>query len=123
MTVIRPMATNQIQRLQEAIQKFARDRDWEQFHTPKNLAMAMSVEAAEVVEIFQWLTDEQSKSLTSEKVAALADELADTYIFLLKIAAHYAIDINQAALDKIQKNELKYPVAKARGSSKKYTEL
>jgi len=117
------MATDEIQRLQEAIHKFARDRDWEQFHTPKNLAMAMSVEAAEVVEIFQWLTDEQSKSLSTDKVAALADELADTYIFLIKIAAHYGIDINQAAFDKIKKNELKYPVAKSRGNSKKYTEL
>jgi dCTP diphosphatase len=123
MAVIRPMATDEIQRLQQAIEKFARDRDWEQFHTPKNLAMAMSVEAAEVVEIFQWLTDEQSKSLSQEKVADLADELADTYIFLLKIAAHYGIDINQAASDKIRKNELKYPVEKARGNSKKYTEL
>ena len=123
MAVIQPVATDEIQRLQQAIEKFARDRDWEQFHTPKNLAMAMSVEAAEVVEIFQWLTDEQSKSLSKEKVADLADELADTYIFLLKIAAHYGIDINQAALHKILKNEVKDPVAKARGNSRKYTEL
>jgi dCTP diphosphatase len=123
MSLIRPMETNDFQKLQKAIEKFARDRDWEQFHTPKNLAMAMSVEAAEVVEIFQWLTDEQSKALSKEKVNALADELADTYIYLIKIAAHYGIDINRAAVDKIQKNELRYPVEKARGNSKKYSEL
>jgi dCTP diphosphatase len=117
------MATDEFQQLLQTIETFARDRDWEQFHTPKNLAMAMSVEAAEVVEIFQWLTEEQSKALPSEKVSALADELADTYIYLIKIAAHYGIDINRAAVDKIHKNELKYPVEKARGNSKKYSEL
>lgn len=120
---ISTMETDELQRLRQAIETFARDREWEQFHTPKNLAMAMSVEAAEVVEIFQWLTDEQSKTLNPEKVGALADELADTYIYLLKIAAHYGIDINRAALEKIRKNELKYPVDKARGNSKKYSEL
>ena len=109
--------------LRSAIIQFAKDRDWDQFHSPKNLAMAMSVEAAEIVEIFQWLTENQSKNLPKEKIAELEDELADTYIYLLNIASHFSIDLIDAAHRKIKKNERKYPVAKARGNAKKYTEL
>jgi len=114
---------DKLEELKFAIRKLAKDRDWAQFHSPKNLAMAMSVETAEVVEIFQWLTEEQSKHLSKGKADDLAEELADTYIYLLKIAGHYGIDLNEAALKKIKKNELKYPVEKARGSAKKYNEL
>lgn len=109
--------------LRSAIIQFAKDRDWDQFHSPKNLAMAMSVEAAEIVEIFQWLTEDQSKNLPREKIAELEDEVADTYIYLLKIASHFGINLIDAAHRKIKKNERKYPVAKARGNPKKYTEL
>ena len=109
--------------LMRRIQKFARDRDWEQFHTPKNLAMAMSVEVSEVVEIFQWLTESESRNLAKGKVAELADELADTYIYLLKLADQFDIDLNAAAALKLRKNAIKYPISKARGSAKKYTEL
>jgi len=109
--------------LKLAIRKFAKDRDWDQFHSPKNLAMAMSVESSEVAELFQWLTEDQSKHLPKDKVNNLSDELADTYIYLLKIADHYGIDLISAALKKIKKNELKYPVKKSRGSAKKYNEL
>jgi NTP pyrophosphatase (non-canonical NTP hydrolase) len=105
------------------IQRFARERDWEQFHTPKNLAMALSVEASEVVELFQWLTVAESRKLPESKVRDLADELADTYIYLLKLADQFGIDLNQAATAKLKKNAVKYPVSKARGSAKKYTEL
>ncbi len=112
-----------IERLQNELVKFARERDWEQFHTPKNLAMAMSVEAAEVVELFQWLTEKQSRELPKAKVEELADELADTYIYLLRIAAHYGIDLVDAAAKKIKKSAAKYPVKKARGSARKYTEF
>jgi NTP pyrophosphatase (non-canonical NTP hydrolase) len=117
------MPHDKIQRLKSSLAKFAKDRDWEQFHTPKNLAMAMSVEAAEVVEIFQWLTERQSRELAKPKIAELADELADTYIYLLRLAAHYDIDLVDAATKKIRKSALKYPVHKARGSAKKYTDL
>lgn len=115
--------SDQIKRLKTALANFAKDRDWEQFHTPKNLAMAMSVEAAEVVELFQWLTERQSRELKKSQVAALADELADTYIYLLRIASHYNIDLVDAAEKKLRKSARKYPVRKARGSAKKYSDL
>ncbi len=114
---------DRIKRLKSALVEFARKRDWEQFHTPKNLAMAMSVEAAEVVEIFQWLTDAQSRRLGPRDAARLADELADTYIYLLRLAAHYDIDLIDAAVRKLRKSARKYPVGKARGRALKYTEL
>src|ERR1022692_2692756 len=97
-----------IDRLKSSLAKFAKERDWEQFHTPKNLAMAMSVEAAEVVEIFQWLTERQSRELGKRKISELADELADTYIYLLRIASHYDIDLADAAARKLRKSARKY---------------
>ena len=109
--------------LMRRIKRFARERDWEQFHTPKNLAMALSVEASEIVELFQWLTEAESRNLPEKKVRDLADELADTYIYLLKLADRFGIDLTQAATAKLKKNALKYPVSKARGSAKKYNEL
>ena len=115
--------SDRIARLKKTLVQFAKERDWEQFHTPKNLAMAMSVEAAEVMELFQWLTEAQSKRLSSARIEELSDELADTYIYLLRIAAHYDIDLVGAAEKKIKKSARKYPVQKARGSAKKYTEL
>jgi len=115
--------SRKIKELTAELARFAKARDWEQFHTPKNLAMAMSVEASEVVEIFQWLTDRQSRQLDKKKVADLADELADTYIYLLRLAGHFNIDLIDAASRKIRKSARKYPVRKARGSAKKYSEL
>ena len=112
-----------LKQLKAALASFAKDRDWEQFHTPKNLAMAMTVEAAEVAEIFQWLTEKQSRSLNKAKIGELADELADTYIYLLRIAEHYGIDLIAAAQAKIRKSARKYPVSKTRGIARKYTEL
>ncbi|HAH06790.1 MAG TPA: nucleotide pyrophosphohydrolase [Elusimicrobia bacterium] len=112
-----------IRALTAAIKAFTRARQWEQFHTPKNLAMALSVEASEIVEIFQWLTEKQSKSLPQAKVQHLRDELADTFIFLLKLANHYQINLFEAAHQKLRKNAKKYPVEKARGNAKKYDEL
>ncbi len=115
--------TDKIATLSAALAAFTRDRDWEQFHTPKNLAMALSVEASEIVEIFQWLTEEQSKDLPPEKAQHLREELADTFIFLLKLANHYKVDLIEAAHQKLEKNAEKYPVEKAKGSAKKYNEL
>lgn len=110
-------------RLIRELRRFAEARDWRQFHTPKNLAMAMSVEAAEVVEIFQWLSDRQARELDARGRARLADELADTYIYLLRLAGCFGIDLVDAGLRKIKKSARKYPVRKARGSARKYTEL
>ena len=109
--------------LERAILRFVRDRRWEKFHTPKNLAMAMSVEASEVVELFQWLTPRQSARLNAKKREELSDELADTYIYLLRLGQVCGVDLVEAAFRKIKKNAAKYPVAKARGRMTKYHEL
>jgi dCTP diphosphatase len=96
-------------RLRDALRDFAAARDWRQFHTPKNLSMAMIVEAAELVEHFQWLTPEQSMTLAPEKLAEVRDEVADTLIYLVELADALGIDPIAAARDKIAKNAIKYP--------------
>jgi NTP pyrophosphatase (non-canonical NTP hydrolase) len=95
--------------LRDALREFAAARDWQQFHTPKNLSMAMIVEAAELVEHFQWLTPEQSLALPPEKLAEVGDEVADTLIYLVELADALGIDPIAAARDKIAKNAIKYP--------------
>jgi dCTP diphosphatase len=95
--------------LRDALRQFAAARDWRQFHTPKNLVMAMIVEAAELVEHFQWLTPDQSLNLPPEKLAAVRDEVADTLIYLVELADVLDIDPIAAARDKIAKNAIKYP--------------
>jgi dCTP diphosphatase len=107
--------------LRARIDAFVQERDWAQFHTPKNLAMAMIVEAAELVEQFQWDTPQESQQLTPEKREAVGHELADTFVYLLRIAEVLKIDLIEAANAKIELNAKKYPVEKARGSNAKYT--
>lgn len=102
--------------------RFADERDWQQFHSPKNLAMALSVEAAELMEHFQWLREESSASLPAETQAAVADEIADVQVYLVMLADKLGIDILQAVAAKMEKNAAKYPVEKVRGSPRKYTE-
>ncbi len=111
-----------LQQLRLRINQFVQERDWVQFHTPKNLAMAMIVEAAELVEQFQWDTPVESQQLTPEKREAVSHELADTFVYLLRIAEVLNIDLIEAANRKIELNALKYPVEKAKGSNAKYTE-
>jgi len=108
--------------LRGKINDFVEARDWAQFHTPKNLAMAMIVEAAELVEHFQWNTPEESSQLTPEKREAVSHELADTFVYLLRIAEVLNIDLITAANEKIALNAVKYPVEKARGKNNKYTD-
>jgi dCTP diphosphatase len=108
--------------LRTKINAFVTERDWAQFHTPKNLAMAMIVEAAELVEQFQWDTPEESQNLTSEKREAVSHELADTFVYLLRIAEVLQIDLIEATNKKIALNALKYPAEKVKGSNAKYTE-
>ena len=98
-----------LESLKRALRDFAAVRDWQPFHTPKNLAMAMIVEAAELVEHFQWATPEESLAPPSEKLAAIRDEVADTLIYLVELADVLGIDLIAAARDKIAKNALKYP--------------
>jgi NTP pyrophosphatase (non-canonical NTP hydrolase) len=108
--------------LQQRVAAFAAARDWEPFHSPKNLAMALSVEAAELVEEFQWLTEEQSRALDAERRERVRLELADVFIYLLRIADKLGVDLVAAANDKIVLNEKKYPAGRVRGDARKYTE-
>lgn len=108
--------------LRARLQAFVDERDWQQFHSPKNLAMAMIVEAAELVEHFQWMTERESKELPDEKREQVAQEIADTFVYLLRIAEVLGIDLVAAANDKITLNAQKYPAEKVRGSNAKYTE-
>lgn len=104
------------------LRKFAADRDWDQFHSPKNLSMALIAEAAELVEHFQWLTEEQSANLSAAKLEEVEEELADILIYLVRSADKLGLNLIEAAQQKIEKNEQKYPADKVRGDSKKYTE-
>ena len=113
-----------IAKIQEFQRQFAKEREWEQFHTPKNLSMALSAEVGELLEIFQWLTAEQSDNLKeSEKKNDVSEELADITYYVLRIADMMNIDLEKAVWDKMKKNADKYPVSKAKGNAKKYTEL
>jgi NTP pyrophosphatase (non-canonical NTP hydrolase) len=112
-----------IEALQSALREFARVREWEQFHSPKNLASALSVESAELLEHFQWLTEEQSRNLSPDKRDLVAEELADVLLYTLQLADKLGIDPLDAAWKKLKVNEDKYPADRARGRSTKYTDL
>lgn len=109
--------------LRQSLRTFAAARDWNQFHSPKNLAMALSVEAAELLEIFQWRTEADSRNLDPAAKAAASEEIADVLLYLILLCDALGIDPLAAAERKMIANAQKYPVDKARGSSKKYTEL
>ena len=113
----------ELEHLRQALREFARARDWEPFHSPKNLAMALSVEAAELVEVFQWATEAESRAPSPEAKAAAAEEIADVLLYLVRIADQLGLDPAAEARRKLEANARKYPVDKARGSNKKYTEL
>jgi dCTP diphosphatase len=100
--------------------EFARERDWDQFHSPKNLAMALAGEAGEVIEHFQWLTEAQSRDLPAEVRDAVALELADVLLYLVRLADRLGIDLTAAALRKIELNASRYPAEQVRGSARKY---
>jgi dCTP diphosphatase len=108
--------------LRDTLRKFVAERDWDQFHSPKNLAMALSVEASELLEHFQWLTEADSRRLPPEKLAQVRDEMADVLVYLVRLADKLDVDLLDAAAKKIEKNALKYPADNVRGSMKKYSE-
>ena len=108
--------------LRSAIGAFIRERDWEQFHSPKNLAMALSVEVAEIVEHFQWLTEEESKNLTPEKLAEIREEIGDVMIYLTGLADKLGVDPVEAAKAKVAINGQKYPAELVKGKASKYTD-
>ena len=118
----RPPALADLDDLRQRLRDFAEERDWEQFHTPKNLAMALVAEAAEVVEHFQWLSSEDSEALPPNKREAVALELADVLLYVVRIADRLDIDLGEAARRKLVLNEDKYPVEQFRGSARKYNE-
>jgi len=109
--------------LSEAVRAFGRERDWHLYHTPKNLTAALAVEAAELLEPFQWLTPEESLALPETKREAVRQEMADVLIYLVSLANCLDVDLLRAAEDKLIINARKYPVEKARGNAAKYTEL
>lgn len=110
--------------LVEKINAFSKERDWDQFHSIKNLTMALSVESSELVEIYQWITEEESNDKSNEKIMQKTkEELADILIYLIRISSKLDIDLEEAVLSKMKQNELKYPVEKSKGNSKKYNEF
>ena len=113
----------ELETLRDQVRDFARERDWEQFHSPKNLAMALAGEAGELLEVFQWLTEEQSRSLDERALAAASEEIADVLLYLVRLADRLGVDPLAAAREKLVANALKYPVDKARGSARKYDAL
>ncbi|HEX6992974.1 MAG TPA: nucleotide pyrophosphohydrolase [Gammaproteobacteria bacterium] len=108
--------------LRERIRAFAAEREWDRFHSPKNLSMALAAEAGELLELFQWLTEEQSEALDPAKLAAVRLELADVLIYLVRLADRLGVDLLDAAGEKMALNAEKYPAERVRGDARKYTE-
>lgn len=112
-------------KLDQDINHFVSERDWDQFHSVKNLSMALAVESAELLEIFQWMTEEDSNRIQEnpQSMAKINDEVADVFVYLMRIINKTGIDLEQAVRNKMKKNAEKYPVEKSKGNSKKYNEL
>jgi len=121
-TQARSHIVTEFDELKDELKHFADVRDWNQFHSPKNLSMALIGEAAELVEHFQWLTEEQSDNLPNEKLREVELELADIQIYLLRLAERLKVDLLSVVRKKMKINEEKYPVEKVKGKNKKYTE-
>ena len=119
----RAVEADVLRELRDALRAFAAERDWDQFHSPKNLAIALSVEAGELLERFQWLTEQESQRLSPADRVRVEQELADVLLYLIRLADKLDVDLAVAAREKMKINAEKYPVEKARGKSKKYTEL
>jgi len=119
------MKTLDLDNLMKQIKTFSEERDWDQFHSVKNLSMALSVESSELVEIFQWLTEEQSNNAKNDPKIKMkaSEEVADIFIYLLRVVGKLEIDLDDAVRAKLIKNAEKYPVELAKGSAKKYIDL
>lgn len=114
-----------LEKLKHEISEFSNERDWDQFHSLKNLAMALAVESSELLEIFQWMSEADSNNIHADpkKIVDLRDEVADVFIYLLRISTKAQINLEEAVLEKMKKNALKYPKDLSRGNSKKYNEF
>jgi len=108
--------------IKEAVRRFTAEREWQQFHSPKNLSMALAGEAGELVAVFQWLTEDASRSLTPQQRQQATDEIADVQLYLVALADQLGIDIPSAVQAKMRKNAAKYPASQFRGSARKYDE-
>jgi dCTP diphosphatase len=115
------MTDNTLDDLARRLRQFASDRDWEQFHSPKNLTMALAVEAAELMEHFQWLTEDASRQLPAETLDEVGEEIADVMLYLVRLADVLKIDLAAVTAAKMLKNAAKYPADKVRGKSDKYS--
>jgi len=111
-----------IDKIKSDLRKFAQERDWEQFHSPKNLVMALSGEVGELSEIFQWLTEDQSnkENISDEDLAKVREEVADILLYIIRLSDKLDIDLEQAVLDKLKINKEKYPVELSKGNATKY---
>lgn len=116
------MTIKDINDLKIVLAQFAADRDWEKFHSPKNLAMALSAECGELLEHFQWITEDASMNLQEQDIQGIADEIADVFIYLVRLSDKLGIDPLVVAASKIEKNKTRYPADKVKGSAKKYTQ-
>lgn len=118
-----PGEASDLTKLRDDLRRFAAERNWERYHSPKNLASALIVEAAELLERFQWLTEDESKTLAPAALAKVREEMADVLIYLVRLADTLEVDLLAAAREKMAANARKYPAEKARGNSRKYSEL
>lgn len=114
-----------ISKIHEEVKKFSEERDWDQFHSVKNLSMALSVESSELLEIFQWMSEEKSNDVKNDinKLEKVQEEVADIFIYLLRLIDKTNIDLESAIISKLKKNAEKYPVELSKGNSKKYSEF
>lgn len=114
----------EIKKIQEKLRKFTKERNWDQFHTPKNISMALSVEVAELIEIFQWSNTDGTKEINDEEIRKnIEEEIADILIYILIFSDKLNLNLSEIVSKKIEKNEDKYPIKKSYGTSKKYTEF
>jgi dCTP diphosphatase len=112
-----------IEQLRDALRAFSAERDWDQFHSPKNLSMALTVETGELLEHFQWISEQESRELSDNKLTEVRAEMADVFIYLVRLADKLGVDLLAAAAAKIEFNARRYPAEEFRGSSRKYSDL
>ncbi|EJL6395949.1 nucleotide pyrophosphohydrolase [Vibrio navarrensis] len=117
------MKSKELDTLVSKLEQFAQNRDWDKFHSPKNLSMALAGEVGELLEVFQWLTEPESQNLTSEQKRRAEEEIADVFLYLLRLSDKLDIDLIEAANKKLDLNETKYPAERCYGTARKYTEL
>lgn len=119
------MKSINIEKINNLVCDFNKEREWEQFHSIKNLSMALAVESSELMELFQWMTEKDSENVKNDinLKSKLEDEISDVFIYLMRIAVKANIDIEQSILKKIEKNRSKYPIKKSKGNSKKYSDF